>query len=118
MTSNFPTKGDDSEETIYAAVGYALTYWERLEVELCRLYAAFNGFERAATEAIRGYSDGRIFRDRAKALRDSAARWYRTHCCQQTEADFDALADRAIEMSDRRNEIAHTVPSKRSAGSQ
>lgn len=54
----WPTIGDRSKEVTYAAVGFAISCWEELEIELCALYAVFVGQPRASTGAIKGNSKG------------------------------------------------------------
>lgn len=103
----FPEAGDIDKEITYAAVGYALDCWEGLEVNLCGLYAAYNGLQRAETVAINGYSNGRIFVDRMSTVAQASSMWSIKNPDQSLESEFSAIQEQVVAASAFRNEIAH-----------
>jgi hypothetical protein len=104
----FPTRGDDADDTTYAAVGRFISAWEEAEVALSLVHAALvkRPFD---AEAIWGYGDERIFRDRLKALNNVAAGFFCGRPDQALEGDFKALSDKACGFAARRNEVAHGI---------
>lgn len=92
---------------VYAAVGYALTRWEWLEIELCGLFCVFTDKPRASQTAIEAYSSGATFITRADRLRESSRDYAIFRHDQTKEGQFLSLLCKARTMSERRNDIAH-----------
>lgn len=103
-----PAVGDKSDWDTYAGVGHVLSAWEEIEAALGAIYCCFLGrpFERSA---ILEYGQGQIFRERANKLQSAAEVYFRKHCNQANEAQFDAMLTRVREYSAHRNDVAHAV---------
>jgi hypothetical protein len=104
----FPAQGDEDEDTTYAAVGRAISYWESIEVSLSYLYSAFVG-KPAQLGALREYGNGRIFAERMKGLKTAADGFFRRYPNQANEGRFDRLARSVTNFATRRADIAHGI---------
>jgi hypothetical protein len=102
----FPEHGDPDSGSTYKMVGYALTQWEELEYQLSHLYSLLIG-KPALIVAIREYGEPRIFADRLRNLKLTAAGFFVGRPNQKLEGDFEHLCEKIEKMADRRNEIAH-----------
>lgn len=104
----FPEHGDEDPDDTYKTVGRSLSEWEGLEYQLSHLYAQFIG-QPARISVMRQYGAGRIFADRMAALKRVAEAFFIRLPNQDTEAEFDRIANAALRLADRRNEIAHGI---------
>lgn len=102
-------KADQNIDTLYAAVGRAMSAWETLEAHFSHLYSIFVGspMEVAALEAYG--RDARIFRERMTVLKKEAEVYFITSLSQTREGMFDALIDEAGRLSTARHQIAHGI---------
>ena len=104
-----PEKGDPTEATVYAAVGYALSKWEAMEAEMCWLYGALRGLPRYASEAIVGYSQKPTLRGRIEQVREYLTKISRNQPNQALEGGILALTLEVETLATTRNKIAHAV---------
>ncbi|MCP3408817.1 hypothetical protein [Bradyrhizobium sp. CCGB01] len=98
---------DTTPETIYAAVGQALSKWETLEAHLSFTYSIFEGRPVDHDLLERYGHEGRIFKDRMNILNQSAERYFRRKPDQAEEARFKDLVSDAVRLSNLRHRIAH-----------
>jgi hypothetical protein len=112
VRSRLPDQGDPTDDVTYAAVGRALSRWEKLEVELAGLYAILTGRSKFDMTAIRAYGSGRIFADRMTGLATVACPYFVRNSGQKEEAAFESIVCRARKLSARRNDIAHGIVNK------
>jgi len=103
-----PTRGDDSDDTTYAAVGRFISSWEGCEVTLSLLHAAFVK-QPFRAQAMWEYGGGRIFAARLQILERAGCAHFRRKPDQDGEGDFKLLMTRVRGFSDRRNEIGHGI---------
>ena len=101
-----PTRGDDEAEWTFAGIGRVTSQWEVIEFEFSRLYSIFVG---KPDEEMRGYGQGRIFRDRSEILTKAAEEYFTGQPNQELEGQLHSLMSRAQGFSDRRNEVAHGI---------
>jgi hypothetical protein len=104
----FPEIGDTHQDITFAAVGRALSQWERLEVALAGLFAAFIGIKGEA-EGIAMSSYGSIVASSARGTMMNAAAEFYFHifpnpALKKTVGD---LLGEVGHYGARRNEIAH-----------
>lgn len=99
--------GDATEEVTYAAVGYALTQWERLELNLSHVHARLAGLKTGSRQAVDEYSSGRIFLDRTERLMGAFCAYSKRSPNQHVEGLVRHLIKEATGASVRRNDIAH-----------
>jgi hypothetical protein len=93
---------------LYAAVGRALSQWERLEAQLSLLFSAFvSGHNSEA--ARRAYVAVRTFEGRADMLRAVSDAWFDSHPAVELQGDFKKVLSGISSFSPRRNDIAHGV---------
>lgn len=104
----FPEAGDPDADMTYCGVGHVLSCWERVEVELARIYSIFVG-KPNDLDAIKEYGDKTIFRRRADDLIQAFENFRVRHCTQDLEGDFEELTDRIAGWSARRNDVAHGI---------
>jgi len=103
-----PQQADEDMEFTFAGVGYVMTQWEIVEVNLARLYSALKGkLDDYAT--MREYGEGRIFRDRLACVRRAADQFFIRHPDQNLEAIFLGMETQVLGFADRRNDVAHGV---------
>jgi hypothetical protein len=120
MTNNpwdilpMPEKGDEKGETLFAAVGNALTRWEELEEELADIFAVFVGAPTlglvlAREPAVRAYGSINNFYGRAEALEAAASSYFTANkaAAAELEADLRGLMKKCRNFAGQRNNIAH-----------
>lgn len=101
------SEGNATPQTIFAAVGEALTRWERMEWALCQLNSIMSGNAGdVETEAQYGM-DYSIFERRVQAVEETARAFFMRHCNQDNEATLRKIVDRARKLSICRHQIAH-----------
>jgi hypothetical protein len=104
--------GDGSENTIFTAIGAALTAWETVEVECARLFAVFVSARQKRpyhAPAVRAYGSIVGAHSRCKMLQLAAEAYFarRSVKRQSFEKQFDSLMGEYDQYANRRNEIAH-----------
>lgn len=107
----WPTSGDSDEEKLYAAVGRALSAWERCEAQLAFLFAQFLSTP-LLHAPIRAYCAVRTFEGRADMLRAASKQYFWGFGIPKDHdfvVRFKVILSSAIEFSKRRNDIAHGV---------
>jgi hypothetical protein len=105
-----PEKCDTAADTVFNAVGRALTKWETAEGACARLFAIFVGAPHDAAEmtpAVRAYGSVVSFNGRCEMLRSAAEAYFAEHPHKDLETDFKLLMVECQRYSARRNEIAH-----------
>ncbi len=104
----FPEKGDTHEDVTFAAVGRALSQWERLEVALAGLFAAFVGGKKQE-EAIAMRAYGGVVASSARTVMINAAAETYFHLFPNPSLQklVDELLSELRNYGARRNEIAH-----------
>ena len=101
------TGQDQEEETVYAAVGRALSMWETLEATLSYAYSIFEG-RPIDYELLESYGrEGRTFKDRMNILEQSAEKYFRSRPNQNEECRVAAFISEAVKLSTFRHQIAH-----------
>ena len=104
-----PIEGDHVDGPIYEGVGRALSNWEKLELQLARLYSWFETKNRFDQEAIGRYGKPPNFRARLSALERSGEGHSRLYPDQNIEAEFFKLRCCVEKFAARRNDIAHGI---------
>jgi hypothetical protein len=100
---------DQDEDTVYAAVGRALSMWETLEAALSYTYSIFEG-RPVDYELLESYGrEGRIFKDRMIILQESAEKYFRSQPNQNEECRVAAFVSEAVRLSTFRHQIAHGI---------
>jgi hypothetical protein len=102
-----PEKGDDIRQVTAAAKGEATGAWELAEVHLSQLFAAVRGKRTDAMAKL--YGEPLNFKDRLDGLERAGWAYFRRHCDQALEADFEDVVLLARMLSLRRNEIVHSI---------
>lgn len=104
-----PEHGDNLAETTFAAVGKALSAWERLELELVVVYAAI--LQITPPEATRksDYKNAVRFVERLKVVEESWNNYIIAKHNQAIESHFLNLIKDINGLSQRRNDIAHGI---------
>lgn len=104
----WPPKGDDNMDTLYAAVGRALSQWERYEAHLAMLFSAVvTGME--TDIARRAYCAVRTFEGRAEMLRAASEAYFFIYPDPNLQERLKTVIKEAKTFSERRNEITHAV---------
>jgi hypothetical protein len=102
-----PEAADESITTVYAAVGEALSAWERLEESLAQLFSIFIGLHSGSIAAERAYGSVTSFISRKGMIEQAAEVYFRDHPNAESQALFDDILELAEGFSARRNDIAH-----------
>ena len=107
----WPMSGDADESKLYAAVGRALSAWERYEARLAFLFAQFMNTP-TLQPPIRAYCAIRTFEGRASMLQAASLAFFYGLGIpddHQLVKDFKSVLSQAKKFSERRNDIAHGV---------
>jgi hypothetical protein len=108
-----PKKGDSTQAQLYAAVGDALTQWERLEEKLADIFSVLVGAPEVAPgrgPAISAYGSVNNFSVRATLLKAAAEAFfaqYPADVAAPIKKGFDDLMLNCNQFVARRNDIAH-----------
>ncbi|NBR59873.1 MAG: hypothetical protein EBT89_12050 [Opitutaceae bacterium] len=104
-----PATGDADASITYAAVGRALSAWERLELDLIMLYAGL--LKQRPLDARRNpkYLEANVFRTRMAEVERAARCYFILHPDQALEGDFRTASNLVTNLSSRRHEIAHGI---------
>ena len=102
----WPPSGDANQETLYAAVGRALSEWERYDAVLSFLFSAF---ATPADPAIgrRAFSAVRTLEGRIEMLRAASEAYFSAYPNEQFLTAWKEILSSATQFSARRNDIAH-----------
>ena len=111
--------GDQQEETLYAAVGRALSRWEELEEDLADLFAGFVGAKQRVHDsnnpACRAYGSIPNFSTRADMLNAAADAFFANIDRPALKANYKEVIKQCRGFAARRNEIAHGTRSLNSS---
>ena len=109
-----PERGDDKPETIYTAVGHALSTWELVEEELASLFALLVGSAPRNPEtqgAMRAYGSIVSSKSRVDMLNAAAKGffhgWANPEIMKTFDDEFRELMTLAGGWAGRRNDVAH-----------
>jgi len=104
-----PSIGDDTADEIYRAVGYALTGWEFLEIELAGLFDILIGVDLDSHASHRAYGSVTIWNIRRDMLQATSEAYFLSF----NNPNLNKRIDDAIKLVDhyppRRNDIAHGI---------
>jgi hypothetical protein len=103
----FPSKGDDNQDILYAAVGRVISQWENVELGLSHLYAIFIGQPFSVGIYAQYYEPSKTFMTRLAAVERQSERFFQKAPNQEIEGDFCDLVKRVSGFSERRHEVAH-----------
>jgi hypothetical protein len=104
----WPKSGDRNIDKTYAAIGRALSNWERYEWILSHLFSAIvAGVEN--NPARRAYGAVRTFEGRSQMLRAASVTYFSERPDTNLQGSFKKIITSASKFSERRNEIAHGV---------
>jgi hypothetical protein len=103
--------GDETEDTLYAAVGRALSRWEELEEDLADLFTCFMGSEEVVHDprhpACRVYGSVPGFTTRADMLEAAAGAFFEKYNHPEIRRRCEEAIKQCRKLSARRNDIAH-----------
>ncbi|MGE4064317.1 MAG: hypothetical protein AB7E79_13200 [Rhodospirillaceae bacterium] len=103
--------GEPDANTLYVAVGEALSEWENSELYLLRIYGLFLGVVPVSARASTAYVEAKMFSKRIKVIEDEAERFFHRIHDQGLEGLFSGLSKDMQRFARRRNDIAHGVVS-------
>jgi hypothetical protein len=102
-----PEAADENIAAVYAAVGAALSAWERMEESLAQLFSIFIGLHSGSIAAERAYGSVSSFVSRRVMIEQAAEVYFRDHPDAKSQAVFDDIVELAEGFYARRNDIAH-----------
>ena len=103
---SWPAEGDRTLDAVYAAVGGALSEWERYEAVLSYVFAGFTTPTEVAIGR-RTYSAVRTFEGRAEMLRAASEAYFTKYPNAKLLTQFKDVLRAATAFAPRRNDIAH-----------
>lgn len=101
--------GDELEDATYAAIGRALSSWERFELAMGGLFSRFLGVGGDTLPAIRAYGSVTTFRGRADMIQAASEAYFFARPHGDLSPRVASLLKEARGYSPRRNEIAHGI---------
>jgi hypothetical protein len=104
-----PNRGDATDLAVFAAVGRALTEWEKFEDSFANLFARFMGMEGDALPASRAYGSIVSFRSRCAMVKAAADAFFLKEKESGAESHISKIIEFAEGLAPRRNEIAHGI---------
>jgi hypothetical protein len=104
-----PKTGDAKEETIFAAIGRALSAWEEFEHSMANLFAQFLRVDTDDLPAVRAYGSVISFQGRASMVSAAAEAYFFENPEPTLQSRVEDLLKLAKGLSARRNEIAHGI---------
>ncbi|MFM9850849.1 MAG: hypothetical protein ACKVP3_27455 [Hyphomicrobiaceae bacterium] len=104
----FPARLDEQERHTFYGVGLVMSRWESLEFEQARIYSFFAGDPDGLSVQLE-YGKGVTFKERLSILRQKACSFFIRWCHQDIEGLFDLLTERAEELAQQRNDVAHGI---------
>jgi hypothetical protein len=96
-----------SHRDIFAAVGYALTCWEQMELQLAGLYTILDDDAYSLEGLVQFGMNNRRFVDRIAAIARAAETYAIENPNQNTEGQVAGFLARATELAIERHRIAH-----------
>jgi hypothetical protein len=105
-----PKKGDQTREALYAAIGEALSEWEKLVGDLAEIYSVLVGApEMTPGEGPEIQNFGELgFKAQCDKLKTAAAAFFTQHPTDpKLQSIFDDLLNQCSNARHRRNDIAH-----------
>lgn len=111
-----PAEGDKDEDTLYRAVGFALSKWGRLEDTMAHIFASLISGD--PLPASRAYGAVLTFKGRMEMTQAAAKAFFFLYPRKDDDEGEDIekylaqLISEALRFSARRNEIAHGVSQK------
>jgi hypothetical protein len=105
----FPARGDDSEDSIYASIGQALSRWEYLEVGLMELFAALANNKHDSSAISRAYGAVVTSRGRLDMLEAAASAYFIYFPNNKLQSALENQLTKVRQYGTRRNEIAHGI---------
>ncbi len=106
----WPETGDNNPDTIYVAVGKALTYWEFVEQAVAQLFAFVSSSTSkldTTMPSIRAYGSVNGSTQRIEMVREAAKAWFHHLPECPIENDCWELLNECRGWAARRNDIAH-----------
>lgn len=97
----------ESHRDIFAAVGYALTCWEQMELHLAGLHTILIEDPYSIGALTRFGKENRNFGERMAAIARAAESYAIRNPSQHTEGEITAFLARATDLSIERHRIAH-----------
>jgi hypothetical protein len=104
-----PTTGDETADELYRAVGYALTGWEFLEIELAGLFDILIGKNLDSHASHRAYGSVTIWNVRSDMLRATADAYFLAFHNPPLQKCISDAINRVNYFASRRNDIAHGI---------
>lgn len=102
-----PHKGDEKKETLFAAVGSALSAWESIEIRLSNIFSTLVSPRSESLPAQRAYGSVLTFRGRSEMISAAADAAFFLTPDDTLHHDLSKLLDQIGRFAARRNEIAH-----------
>jgi hypothetical protein len=102
-----PKEGDPHEDITFAAVGRALTGWERFETKLSEMFGAIVSPDADTLAAQRAYGSGTAFHGRAKMVAAAGAAYFNVFPDEKLASAVRDLLALGTNYAARRNDIAH-----------
>jgi hypothetical protein len=104
----WPSIGDANEDALYAAIGRALSEWERYDGMLSFLYSSFvTVTPKLFLAARRSYSAVRTFEGRMEMLRAASQAYFSEYPNNAHQDEWKLILRNSMTYCERRNEIAH-----------
>lgn len=103
----WPKVGDKTEDSIYVAVGRALSHWEKFDAALGGLFGAFVGIDHGPAE--RAYAAVRTFEGRLEMLRAASGAFFNKYPNEYFQKRMVELMRLAANFGPRRNDITHAI---------
>jgi hypothetical protein len=103
-----PSLGEMSTETIFTAVGRALSQWEYFEGYLGEVYCYLIGSPSQTSPAMRSYGSVTVNSTRTEMIKSAANAYFITNNIPQL-TELNAMLNKARNFSARRNDIAHGI---------
>lgn len=105
----FPKQGNASQKVLFAAIGRATAAWADVEVTFAHLLSVFLAGNQFDARANRAYGEKETFAHRQALLTAAAEAHWRKRPDQALEGRLKELMILAMNLSRRRNDIAHGV---------
>lgn len=102
-----PTEGDADKNVTFAAVGSALSAWEKLEESVTKIFSDLVSPDQTSLAAERAYGSVLSFRGRADLVDAAADAAFFLSPNDPLKAALDDLVKEIRNFASRRNEIAH-----------
>lgn len=104
-----PRVGDPDKDTVFAAVGRALSEWEKLEGHMALIFEHLVSGDRISLPAIRAYGSVLTSRGRGEMISAAADAVFFLSPNAGLKKELDKLVETVGRFAGRRNEIAHGI---------